>query len=179
MVKLRHQDAKEYIYSQLQDVVIQKIDLKVQVEGLKTLAISNDFGPVDTSKPFQPYGASPTVGNALIIGSKEIFQKNLASATASVTWLTPPSPYKTSPSVNIDFLKAGQWQSSGIAAIGVIKETETSYSFTKGLDLLVVDEPDLTPNEFYSTASRHGFARLKLTTDFGQDAYQRTGTAGL
>jgi len=54
LVKLRHQEASKYIYPQLQDVIITKIDLTADVDGLKSLAVSNDFGPVDTSKPFQP-----------------------------------------------------------------------------------------------------------------------------
>jgi hypothetical protein len=170
LVKLRHQDDFKYIYSQLQDVVVQKIDLKLEVEGLKTLAVSNDFGPVDTSKPFQPYGASPTAGSALIIGSKEIFQKTLTNASINVTWLTAPSPYKTSPSINIDFLNNGQWLSSNITPIGV---SALSYTLGNNLNLPVVDTPDLSPNEFYNTASRHGFVRLRLSNDFGQNAYQR------
>ncbi len=48
----------------------------------------------------------------------------------------------------------------------------TYYPLTQNLDYPVVDKPDLTPNEFYSTTSRHGFARLKLDGDFGQSEYQ-------
>jgi hypothetical protein len=36
----------------------------------------------------------------------------------------------------------------------------------------VVDALDVTPNAFYGTSSRHGFVKLRLTGDFGQDAYQ-------
>lgn len=193
LVKLKHRGESKYIYPQFQDVVVNKIDLQVKVDGLKTLAVSNDFGPVDTSKPFQPYGASPVKNNALVIGSKEIFQKKLDSASIGVTWLIPPLPYPYPPAppiiffqlltdvspsfppapppinVNIDFLKAGEWLASNIAPIPV---GATTYNFTTDLHSTVVDEPDLTPNEFYSTASRQGFVRLKLTDDFGQSQYQ-------
>ncbi|QDA61593.1 baseplate J/gp47 family protein [Hymenobacter jejuensis] len=171
LVKLRHQNSDNYIYPLFQDTVVQKIDLKVKVAGLKTLAVSNDFGPVDTSKPFQPFGPSPVAGNAVIIGSKEAFQKNLTSASLDVAWLTTPAAYPsgTVPNITIDFLQAGNWQASGIVAIAV---TSGTFIFSNKLDSSVVDAPDLEEDDFYNTASRHGFARLKLAAGFGQSQYQ-------
>ena len=169
LVKLQHQNESTYLYAALQDVVIQKITLKVDVQGLKTLAVSNDFGPLDLSKPFQPFGTAPITGSALIIGAKEAVQKALSEASITVTWLAPPTPYKTSPRVTIDYLQAGKWVPSQIAATGI---SSSSYPLSQNLDVLAVDEPDFTANEFYSTASRHGFVRLALDKDFGQNAYQ-------
>ena len=93
LVKLRQQDKVPYLYKDLQDAVLDHITLNVHVEGLKTLAVSNDFGPVDTSKPFQPFGALPTAGSALIIGSREVFQKNLSDGSIHVTWMSKPLPF--------------------------------------------------------------------------------------
>lgn len=171
LIKLKHDTASKYAYSIFQDIVVTSIKLKVAVENLKTLAVSNDFGPVDTSKPFQPYGASPRANNALIIGSKEIFQKKLEEASIEVKWLSSPKPYPPAGAVNvnIDLLKAGQWLSSNITSIGV---GETGYNLSSKFNDTVVAEPDITPNEFYNTASRHGFIRLKLNKNFGQDEYQ-------
>ncbi|NGZ08801.1 MAG: hypothetical protein CV088_05355 [Nitrospira sp. LK70] len=169
LVKLRHRDDVAYLYEDLQDTVVDDIKLSVQVEGLKTLALSNDFGPIDTSKPFQPYGALPTAGSSLIIGSKEMFQKGLSTASINVKWLADPQPYKTAPTISIDFLSGGQWSSSDIPQTGV---GSIEYALTNNLNGSVVDEPDLSPNEFYTTTSRHGFVRLKLSSDFGQVDYQ-------
>jgi len=200
LIKLQHRAASPYLYAQLQDMTITKIALQVAVAQLKTLAVSNDFGPVDTAKPFQPYGASPVANSALVIGSKEVFQKQLTSAQIVVSWLLPPNPYVRPPdqlllelfefmgqpivsvpvpfatdpapipvNVTIDFLQAGQWQPSNNPVVGV---GTTIYELTSNLALPVVDEPDFTPNTFYQTGSRHGFVRLKLTRDFGQNAYQ-------
>lgn len=169
LVKLRHQDDVTYRYKALQDAVVAQITLKVQVDGLKSLAVSNDFGPVDTSKPFQPFGALPTAGSSLIIGSKEMFQKSLSTASINVNWLASPQPYKTAPTISIDFLSGGQWSSSDIPQTGI---GSIEYALTNNLNASVVDEPDLSPNEFYTTTSRHGFVRLKLSSDFGQDEYQ-------
>lgn len=170
LVTLKQDAAATYIYPKFQDLTLSSINLQVFVYGLKSLAVSNDFGPVDTSKPFQPFGAIPVNGSAMLVGSKEIFQKRLTTATLNIEWQNPPDPFGTAaPAVNIDYLKAGTWLPSGIGAIGV---GNASFPLTAGLDLSVVDLPDLTENEFYNTASTHGFVRFKLNQDFGQGAYQ-------
>jgi hypothetical protein len=170
LVKLRHKSDSNYIYSKLKDIVIRQIDLKVKVERLKALAVSNDFGPVDTSKPFQPFGAMPKKHSALVIGSKEVFQKKLFSASVNVTWSDTPEPYDDiSVDVNIDFLKSGEWTDSKINAQSI--DTE-SFSLGQELDYPFVDSPDLTQNEPYSPSSTHGFIRLKLNNDFGYSEFQ-------
>lgn len=172
LIKLRHQDQVNYLYPKLQEAVVQKMDLTVQVTGLKTLAVANDFGPVDPSKPFQPFGPQPVKKSALVIGSKEIFQKTLTKASVGVTFLTEPAPYKNTPAVrvNVHFLQAGEWKPSGMAAVGV---GATTIDLTQGLDFATLDQPDASSNAFYGTSSRHGFLRLSIDNDFGQLTYQQ------
>ena len=170
MVKLKHRPDQEFKYSPFQDAELQTIDLTVSVIGLKTLAVSNDFGPADTSKPFQPFGARPITGSALIIGSKEAFQKNLTSATVKAIWLATPAPYGSNiPKINIDFLNSGTWKESGITANAV---TSSTFGLTQNWLYPVKDEADLNKNEAFTTESRQGFLRMKLDADFGQNAYQ-------
>ena len=121
LLKLRHRETAEYLYPSLQDVLIEKIDLKVEVQRLKTLAVSNDFGPVDTSKPFQPFGAQPQAGSALVIGSTETFRKSLSTATAKVQWQSAPVPYdKDTVNVAVEYLQDGSWQASGAPPIDIV-----------------------------------------------------------
>lgn len=168
LVRLK-QDESSSAYTVMQNVIVETISLGVNVDNLKLLAVSNDFGPVDTSKPFQPFGPSPVAGNALIIGSKEVFQKKLISSSVSLQWLNAPKPYpnpSASLGVNIDFLNGGQWP---------IPSVVTLLDSSKPLDITgapALDKPDFTANEFYSTSSRHGFVRIRLASDFGQEAYQ-------
>ncbi|MHC1775854.1 MAG: baseplate J/gp47 family protein [Lentimicrobium sp.] len=170
MIKLKHQDDRQYIYSTLETVEIQQITLNVDIKGLKTLAVSNDFGPVDTSKPFQPFGAQPVTGSSFLVGSAEVFQKKLDSATIRAGWLETPSPYTgANPTVNIDFLNAGSWVDSGITAYDI---DETEFGLTGNLDKSYKDESNPEPDGQYSTESRQGFVRLKLSDDFGQKEYQ-------
>lgn len=168
MVKLKNEDTESYIYDVFQMVETQSIDLSVEVDALKTLVVSNDFGPVDTSKPFQPFGANPVLGSTLVIGSKEVFQKVLTSATINTSWQATPAPYNKSPKVDIEFLNSGVWASSQIASKAV---GSTSFELSNNLDLPVLDIPELTVDEAFNTNSRHGFVRLKLDNDFGQKDY--------
>jgi hypothetical protein len=106
LVRLRHSE-RAYLYSQMQALILTQIDLQVDVSELQTLAVSNDFGPVDTAKPCQPFGASPVAGSSLIVGSVEAFQKKLSDVSLQVEWLAAPVVFPDGdplPEVAISFL---------------------------------------------------------------------------
>ncbi|MDR4498729.1 MAG: baseplate J/gp47 family protein, partial [Candidatus Scalindua sp.] len=179
LVKLQHRDEFKYIYSDLQDVVVNQIDLAVNVTELKTLAVSNDFGPVDTSKPFQPFGAQPVNGSGFIVGSKEMFQKKLKSASLKIDWQNPPSYYvsKTpnvssiSPSVAVSYLVSGEWSDPNgnnpfITPIYNLITTDADANAS------VLEAVDFSENEPYSSASRNGYVRLLLQGDLYFKQYQ-------
>jgi hypothetical protein len=176
LVKLKNQDASQYAYQALHNVEITRIDLAVYVQQLKTLAVSNDFGPVDTSKPFQPFGASPAKNAALTIGSKEVFQKNLAEVVINVQWQNTPAPYdgKEVDAVT-QYLQGGVWQqyTNNVQA----DVTGTSFSLLGDPQSAdkppYVDAPDLTDNAYYDSSSLYGFARLVLNDDFGQASFEQ------
>lgn len=168
LIKLRQLDNAEYVYHTLQDAVVNSIDLKVDVRQLKTLAVSSDFGPVDISKPFQPFGPTPAKGSALIIGSKEVFQKQLHNLSIELKWVSAPQPYDTSPKLNIDFLNQGQWGHT----VSARELGSTKFIFNESPGFQIPDEADFGAEEYYGTSSRHGFVKMTLTDSFGQDAYQ-------
>lgn len=167
LVKLLHRAGEQYVYPKLQPLVVKSIALTVEVAGLKTLAISNDFGPVDASKPYQPFGPIPAAESSLVIGSKEVFQKHLDTLEAAVTWQPAAVAYSGTPQINVQLLAEGEWTDGLDADINgkPINLLET----TNGT---VVDAPDFTPNEFFATGARHGFAKLKLTGGLGHADYQ-------
>lgn len=209
LVKLRHRNAAGYLYPALREVELSKIDLTVEVQGLKALSVSNDFGPVDAAKPFQPFGAQPQAANALVIGSREAFQKELSAATVNIQWQSAPTPFgKDTVTVSTDFLQEGRWQASGVTPVDIVP-ADFSFpdfelpdigdislrmvagkpgnvpigSYTQSITVWppskdaghqpFVDLPDLSEPEEFSTASRHGFLRFKLTSDFGQSQYEQ------
>ncbi|MFZ3087615.1 MAG: baseplate J/gp47 family protein [Methylotenera sp.] len=169
-IYLQHHDGSSYAYDVLQEVKLQNIDLTVSVTGLKTLAISNDFGPIDASQPFMPFGALPNGDESLVIGSKEIFQKTLSTLTVTPQWQGTPSAYPStsSPKIAAEYLVEGKWNAP----------TMTHFGFSgTSVDLAVlkpsaVDVADFTEPDAYSTKSKHGFIKLKLDAGFGHAAYQ-------
>ncbi|MFA6041648.1 MAG: baseplate J/gp47 family protein, partial [Methylophilus sp.] len=168
-VQLKH-NANPFAYEVLQEVRLQSVDLAVDVTGIKTLAISNDFGPVDASQPFMPFGALANGGESLVIGSKEIFQKNLTKLTFSPEWQAAPSAYPSNiaPTMKLEYLAAGVWN-----------PTEINIGFTLGAThhlilaaATLLDKPDFSALEQYNLQAKHGFFRLKLDKSFGYAAYQ-------
>lgn len=84
-----------YDYESLREVTVSKLQVAVEVgmettafnqKGLKQLLVSTDGGPVDTSKPFQPFGGQPRKDTMLIIGNKELFTKKNTSIKLNVEW---------------------------------------------------------------------------------------------
>lgn len=173
LVKLTHQKEKdsEFLYNELQDAAITQVGLKVSVTGLRTLAVSNDFGEVDTSKPFQPFGAQPLANSSLTIGSKEVFQKDVKKASVNLIWQNPPKPFEgVSPTIKAGHLLAGIWETDGTGT--ALGESKFSVDVLSHAKLTAKNFPDLTDNEHYNTAARHGFLRLSLSRDFGQTDFQ-------
>ena len=163
------QDAKvAWDYATLEGVELKGITVTVTVDGLKTVALANDHGPIDASKPFLAYGSAPLAGSSLVIGSKEVFQKAPDSVTVHTTFMTPPDGHNTTPTVTADYLAKGTWQpipGAGVVAVGTEKHTFGQIRQPP------VKAPDFTPDVPYSTTTRAGFIRLKLSAGFGTDTY--------
>lgn len=174
MVTLKQDDARLYAYPLLKDLTITTVAVNVEVENLKSLAVSNDFGPVDPSKPFQPFGSSPVKGSSLVVGSREVFQKRFNYLAIKLPWHIPPKVYGKDaplPTVAIDVLHEGNWVESGESGQN-LSVADFLLNDSSAINKAVVDEPDFAANEFYGTQSRHGFVRLKLSDDFNQPEHQ-------
>ena len=176
LVKLRHRDATQYAFPKLEDATLTRIDLTVAVKKLRKAVLSNDFGPVDASKPFQPFGASPVKNSAFVIGSKEIFRKRLTSAVVNVSWQGAPAPFGGK-SVNAvtEYLQGGAWQQYKTSLQeDVTKTTFTLMGEPQAPDAPpFTDAPDASEDEPYQTSSRNGFVRLRLSDDFGQGSFEQ------
>lgn len=89
-MKLRSGDAV-YSYSFMRDLVLSNIEVDVEVKKLKNFDIYNDLGRLDSSKAFQPFGATPTQGTNLLIGKTELFKKNLTNISINIEWQNLPN----------------------------------------------------------------------------------------
>lgn len=163
---LAQNEASPYAYDSFKNMTINTLDIWVNVIGLKTLAVSNDFGPVDSSKPFQPFGPQPKQNSSLIVGSKEVFSKTLESASVNIEWQEPPF---TAVDVGTQYLHKGNWIPAENTAVDV---GSTSFLLTNQLDKPVEDAPAQSPDRAFSTKSTYGFVKLSLNAGFGQAAYE-------
>ena len=66
--------------------------IEVQVTGIKELQLENDFGTLDSKKPFAPFGSAPEVNATFSLGSDEAFSKRLKEFSLDVEWKNIPSP---------------------------------------------------------------------------------------
>lgn len=196
-IYLVNSDASIFEYDALKDITITKTEIRVEVgmdgaysqKGLKNLQLSSDFGVLDASKPFMPFGTRPTVGNRLVIGNKEILSKKNASLKLNLEWKDLPAN-KTDvsfigssdyPQVSIKNLDEGIWktldssenifENQGSTAVNTTKQiTLPINSFTNSLIGFEEDYP------VYSLNSSKGFIALQLTQSFGHKEYLVTLT---
>jgi hypothetical protein len=185
LVRLPHEDKALFPYHDLEHVAVSKITVSVHVDGLRSIAVSNDFGPVDASKPFQPFGSQPVNGASFTVGSKEVFEKNPTTASVQFEWQNPPSYYKSAakkdkegspaitdpgpPGIGVSYLVDGQW-----------KPPADTTDFTASTYALKISENgagnpsiDLSEDDQYGTASRYGYVRLVFQGDLGFEQYQK------
>lgn len=112
-----------YSYNVLNKLELTSIAVTCKVEGVKNLALYNQYGQVDFSKPFQPLGLQPEKGDYLLIGSNEVFIKNVSEIELLVNWQALPATgdfasyyagYTTNePYTNSSFLVEGSFLNKG------------------------------------------------------------------
>lgn len=78
------------LLERLHGVELASMEIGVDVRGMKENVLENDFGPVDPSKPFMPFGAQPAIGNNLFIGNREIFDKEWKNLSIDISWKDLP-----------------------------------------------------------------------------------------
>ncbi len=98
-------------------VSFTSITLKTEVAGTRSFSLGNDFGVIDTAKPFLPFGPQPTVNSHFIVGGREIFSKPIAAIEIKPTWKEELGfqthysqtalPYAVA--ANIEWLAKGRW----------------------------------------------------------------------
>lgn len=121
---LLHDPQNNSFYKALAGVGVQSIQIAVDVKGVTSLHLENDFGELNPKKPFQPFGPQPVAGSTFYIGYEELLHKNIDDFSFKVTWQDPPSKitsthyngYSTPPD-NTDFhadiyIKAGNTSTS-------------------------------------------------------------------
>lgn len=202
LIKLKNENANAYEYNLLKDVTISKVEIRVEVgadsiynqKGIKNLLISNDAGPVDSAKPFLPFGSNPEKDASFIIGHKEIFCKKNASVKLSISWAGISefqnagklkyynNSATTPPTVKVEALASGAWKSGTLSSsLKIFNGLQTTY-FIDGIGgiipegaLVSYDSPYKLPGSEVTS----GFIRLSLNSGFGYKNYIKDYSAYL
>jgi hypothetical protein len=87
MVRLcARQSAALCAYSLLENKELVDVLIDVSVQGVRDIAVGNNFGRLDPSKPFMPFGPLPAKGSYLVFGSAEAARKELKSLKLHLEW---------------------------------------------------------------------------------------------
>ncbi|HMG16589.1 MAG TPA: hypothetical protein VK590_14125 [Saprospiraceae bacterium] len=182
---------QKYWYQDLKNLSISDISITVDVSNLKNISLSNDYGVLDSSKPFQPFGSIPVKGGSFIIGCNELFKKqkkgkldtsSIQVANLEISWQSLPGKDNLSvPILGFRRLSKGKWENAKnpiddntdtINIFNIPNETQPKVIINvNNLNEVTVLLPN--NNEPYSIESKEGFFKFELLDDFGHFAYQQ------
>lgn len=191
-VYLVQDDGQPYEYDLLSNATISNIEIRVEVgmdgsysqKGLKNLLLSNDFGALDASKPFMPFGGQPKKDAGLVIGNKEIFSKKNSNLKFNIEWAelsafslgdidygSEPPNY---PSVRISVLSSGIWKviNSDIDIFDS-NTSQVTVSVNNNADINVAVRAYDGHYSNIDASTTSGFLQLSLNDSFGHQQYLR------
>lgn len=157
-ILLKQEQAGAISYTTLHDKAISAVDIAIGVVGLKDLALSNDNGSLDASKPFKPFGDFPGNGSSFYIGNRELFQKELTSINFIFDWKNEPITDNSGPDYLLParYLRQSKWNESYPIVNDRIVFNDAA-PFTKAA---IGFEPD----EQLQQNTREGFLRIQLNS---------------
>lgn len=92
VVKIRmRSDAGKF----LEGMILDGMQIQIAVERMQNLVLENDFGTLDTARPFQPFGPQPKERSSLYIGSEEVFTKKLSNLQLHIKWRGLPNDFSS------------------------------------------------------------------------------------
>lgn len=186
--------------SYLLDQSFQDTEVQTSVKNCKNVSVQNDFGKMDATKPFLPFGSIPRDGSSFILGCPEFLNKTLDCFTFNAKWANLKEddftddgiykdyiekPSKDDLNVEVEYLKNGAWEIvSEKKKLFEDKDDQNDDKKIK-LDFSVTDnqlnkasipEANVSADDFvYNNDSKNGFLKLTLATTndvvFGHNVY--------
>lgn len=77
-------------YSFLSELIIDRIVIDVNVRGFSGFDVYNHDGILETSVPYAAWGNQPTKGNYIVLGSNEVFYKDINYLDIDFQWYNLP-----------------------------------------------------------------------------------------
>lgn len=177
------------LYEWMEPAEFNAVRIAVEVEGSRSVSLSNEFGEIDISQPFYPFGTQAEAGANFTFGCEELCHKAWTEVTLKGLWSKlPMTPYgytdiyKDYPDIqtitNNSFLIDTEWQEDG------------KWNKCPGTPSLLFDSPGGKPAEeaAITFCRRHedspadilgdctGFFRARLVAPsfgFGMEVYRR------
>lgn len=81
-----HSDVAEF-YDCFKGIAIERVDLRVTVEGLKDLKMRGNISLIDPANPFAPFGRAPDLPAGFYFANEEICTKKLENMTVNIHWV--------------------------------------------------------------------------------------------
>lgn len=80
-------------YFDFRHLLLEKIRLNVEVDGLLKLSLQNENGALDPKRPFEPFGMSPLPGSSLYLAHPELCSKQLEQMSFTIEWMGAPDNF--------------------------------------------------------------------------------------
>jgi hypothetical protein len=80
-------------YQKLMHLKMDRVHVKVDVQGIRTMTLLNDRSSLDPKKPFQPFGNDPEIGNSFYLANQEICHKRLDDLELDLQWMKVPEDF--------------------------------------------------------------------------------------
>lgn len=177
------------LYELFGGFTVEKIELGVDVHGVRKVVVQNDESVLETGKSLPLFGSQPKIGSAFYIGSAEIFGKKLTGLDIHFEWKSPPDDlfdhyrgyfdnadsdltdtFHTFFRTDVDLLHEREFRpllfSQGLfqstpAAPNTISANESAFTTAlAGLDDMA--HPNLVEPSAFDGTSRFGFVRMRL-----------------
>ncbi len=81
---------KVSFYNYYKKIVIDKVGIDIHVEGVRDLIVQNQYGLIDGTVPFEPFGATPSIGSTFYLGHETIFSKKIDELQIVFDWQDVP-----------------------------------------------------------------------------------------
>ena len=182
-----------YAYSLLCDAMLDDVTVAVHVTGVRNVVVYNNYGRLDPSKPFAPFGPLPSLSSYLVLGAPEITRKHLESLTLNLEWGRLPQDdsgfeayyraYGTdwqteSFTSTVALLHDGQWHGAGSRPLFALDPESDRLQSSIGIS---VDEAAVRKHWRASSeacpfdkGARNGYVRVQLAGPpgaFGHEQY--------
>lgn len=190
-----------FVYSFLEMLQLEEIDLAVQVEGLKDIQLFNEFGQLNSASPFFPFGPMPKRRSYLLFGNTELRTKKLDHLEVHIDWFDlpdqpggfstyyehyPPGMDTADFKINLSALSNNTfwpYRPEERQNFNLFQDDDTKKLVREThLQNIQVSKlawmPEYTPSPLpdYTTNSRNGYFRLELTAPdeaFGHSIYPK------